>query len=83
MCHSVHFCKDINHHTNECTTQSACRHAPLNTHNQTQNNVKIYYIHTETHITLNVRIIRKLLNVFYILLTFYVQFYNLWHSFVP
>ena len=35
------------------------RHTPLNTHNQVQDSVKIYYIHTETHVTLNVRIIGK------------------------
>ena len=39
--------------------RSSCRHTPLNTNNQIQDSVKIYYIHTQTHVTLNVLIIRK------------------------
>jgi hypothetical protein len=41
--------------------QSACKHAPLNTNNEIQDNAKeSYYIHNKTHITLNAHTIRKL-----------------------
>ena len=37
-----------------------CKHAPLNTNNEIQDNAKeSYYVHNKTHITLNVHIIRK------------------------
>ena len=48
----------VNDSNTEAMT-SAYRHAPLNTHNQVQDSVKIYCIHTQTHVTLYVRIIGK------------------------
>ena len=40
---------------------SACKHAPLNTNNEIQDNAKeSYYIHNKTHVTLNVHTIRKI-----------------------
>jgi hypothetical protein len=41
--------------------QRICKHAPLNTNNEIQDNAKeSYYIHNKTHITLNVHTIRTL-----------------------
>jgi hypothetical protein len=40
---------------------AGCKHAPLNTNNEIQDNAKeSYYIHNKTHIALNVHTIRKL-----------------------
>jgi hypothetical protein len=44
--------------------ETACRHSTLNTNNQIQDSVKIYYMHTETHLTVYVRIIGKLFKCF-------------------